>query len=126
MDLGDLNMAFLNTATVDSLPQVMSGDESKNTRFNLPPEVGMFTPDCTSTHEPDSIIQRSWHTYCSKSSSSGYATPDPGQHQYAVDEDCHRDLVDTLQPRLQPGTLPSTKFLVSVSSYTQPPCFLRS
>lgn len=113
MDLGDLNMSLLNTATVESLPQMTTGDDvSRNLRFNLAQTSDSFTPDGSNIREPDSIIQRSWHTYCSNSS-SGYVTPDPGQDQYAVDEDCHRELVDKLQPRLQPGTLPSTSFLVS-------------
>lgn len=112
LELGDLNIPLLHTSNVESFSGMSSGDDlSRNLRAHLEHSMDSVTPE-GSSREPDSAIQRAWHTYCSNDSSSGYITPDPGQVQCGVDEDYHRDLESRLQPRLQPGTLPSTSFLV--------------
>jgi hypothetical protein len=118
MNLGDLNTSLLNTMTVESRLEMTGGHEPRNMPLNMPSTVETFTLDGRKSCERESVIQQSWHTYCSNSS-SGLATPDLGHDQCALDEDYHRDLVDEMQPQLQLGTLPSASFLVgnpSVSS----------
>ncbi|KAK5994302.1 Transcription factor -like protein [Cladobotryum mycophilum] len=84
----DFNPLLMTENSISSLPQPQA---STSGRIKLP-------------------IQRCWHTM-SLPKSSGYISPQTTNEQRNVDESCHKDLADQLQPRLQIGTLPSTTFL---------------
>ncbi|UNI22990.1 hypothetical protein JDV02_008832 [Purpureocillium takamizusanense] len=89
-----------------ALPQEASVPTMSNPKSPAPPTS--YTPRLASL--PKTVIQRRWHTF-SGGLSSGYITPDATDDRRSVDEICHRDLTERLQPRLQSGSLPSTTFL---------------
>ncbi|KAH8901384.1 hypothetical protein GQ53DRAFT_707725 [Thozetella sp. PMI_491] len=88
----------------------MATDESSPHAANATHSVSGFTYGSGSIARSDCLVQQSWHTFCGEAP-SGYATPDPGQDNYHVDEVCHKTLRDKLRPRPQHDLLPSTSFL---------------
>jgi hypothetical protein len=63
-------------------------------------------------------VQRRWHTFSETKVLSQRASPEPsrggagGQLRTHADDHYRQKLVDSLRPRVQPGILPSTNFLV--------------
>ncbi|KAJ6442529.1 early growth response protein [Purpureocillium lavendulum] len=110
----EFDIALLDPSLFTALPE-------PHQPLGLPPEPSVAastanpkspapTPHMQFASPPKSLIQRKWHTF-SEGPSSGYITPDVNEDRRSVDEICHRDLTERLQPRLQTGSLPSTTFL---------------
>lgn len=102
-DLDALNQSLIETTEIQIMDLVRNPDEARGP------------------------IQRRWHTFSESIVSSGQTTPDlrrPGSSdrdcghiQMIPDESYRQTLAESLQQRVQPGVLPSTGFLVSVSFY---------
>lgn len=111
MDLEELSLSLLN-ATGEYPLQPVTIDAPISPAVS----VGQCDTDLASdnTHTAPgqaTVVQRSWHTF-SGHAPSGYVTPNSRQEHDRLDDACHKNLEDRLQPRLQRGTLPSASFLV--------------
>ena len=109
MDLDQLNLSFLG-ATGEYPLQAPSRDEVQASQHDMVQPEAAQQGQCAGI-ESDSVLQRSWHTYCI-AEPSGHITPEHRQDPGRVDEEYHRQLSSRLEPRVQQGTLPSTSFLV--------------
>ncbi len=115
----DLNLSFLNAIGEYPLQPVLGvmTEEVRDTSVP-PPNLESRHPHERTGSEKETAIQRSWYTYVGHVP-SGDGTLEPVQPELQVDEDRRRDLTTRLQPRVQPGSLPSTSFLVSRHSMDQ-------
>ena len=78
------------------------------------PELG--NPDSSvdeHAKEQASLLQRKWHTFFEVAAISGHTTPEISQFGGHIDDSYRHSLHERLQPRVQHGILPSTRFLVS-------------
>lgn len=104
-DLDAVNTSLLH-ATSDLLPALdipdIPGLEHARPKFDEDPE------------ERASVLQQKWHTFSEVASLSGETTPEPSQYSDHIDDKYRHKLHERLQPRVQHGILPSTRFLVGV------------
>ncbi len=104
-----LDFSFLN-ADKHPVQDILAGvPVTPGTSFSQPIAGPEFSSD--PLPKVDSLVQRSWHTFCGQAH-SGSVTPDDAPEIYHVDELCRRNLKDKLQTRPQHDSLPSTVFLV--------------
>lgn len=117
----EFDIALLDPSlfTAPSEPQPLTLPQEPTVPAASNPKSPVPTPYMPFASATKSWIQRKWHTF-SEGASSGYITPDVTEDRHSVDEICHRDLTERLQPRLQSGSLPSTTFLVRDSSAELP------
>ncbi|CAG7916347.1 unnamed protein product [Penicillium olsonii] len=76
------------------------------------PELG--NPDSSvdeHAKEQASLLQRKWHTFFEVAAISGHTTPEISQSGGHIDDSYRHSLHERLQPRVQHGILPSTRFL---------------
>ncbi|BCS22038.1 uncharacterized protein APUU_30263A [Aspergillus puulaauensis] len=89
-----------------------------------PQDTAVDHTDSSMPIDPDinhgsTVIQRKWHTFSATPIESGYSTPDRprsngtgSQMRTRADDRYRQKLAESLRQRVQPGTLPSTNFLV--------------
>lgn len=67
------------------------------------------------------LVQRKWHTFPEPTVPSGDTTPAHSRTNHTVsthsDDRYRQKLVESLRQKVQPGILPSTKFLIRIHGY---------
>lgn len=110
-DLDAMNLSILQ-ATSQSL-HAMENTSRQGTMDQLEPLNRL--PEAQYTGKPSSHVQRRWHIF-SEHMPSGHATPTDTQERLDLNDDHRQRLVESLGQRIQHGILPSTSFLVRLSS----------